>query len=61
MEGDELRIGVFNHRTYNLGWGHHHCNVVVKDAGIQATIEWMDTIIRRNIKEGYYKSTQKDN
>lgn len=58
---DELRIGVFNHRTYNLGWGHHHCNVVVKDAGIQATIEWMDTIIRRNIKEGYYKSTQKDN
>jgi BstXI restriction endonuclease len=58
---EELRIGVFNHRTYNLGWGHHHCNVVVKDAGIRETIEWMDTVIRRNIKEGYYVPTHRDN
>ena len=35
----ELRTGEFNHRPYNLGWGHHHCNVVVKDAGIQPTLE----------------------
>ena len=30
----ELRIGEFNHRPYNLGWGHHHCNVVCKDSGL---------------------------
>ena len=30
----ELRLGVINHRPYNLAWGHHHCNVVVKDSGI---------------------------
>ncbi len=34
----ELRYGVLNHRPYNLGWGHHHCNVVVKDAGILETL-----------------------
>ncbi|WBL32070.1 BstXI family restriction endonuclease [Sinirhodobacter sp. HNIBRBA609] len=44
----ELAYGVFNHRPYNLGWGHHHCNVVCKDAGIQATLEWMATVLRRN-------------
>jgi hypothetical protein len=45
---EELRYGVLNHRPYNLGWGHHHCNVVVKDAGIQQTIEWMETVLNRN-------------
>lgn len=44
----ELRTGEFNHRPYNLGWGHHHCNVVVKDAGIQTTLEWMKDILERN-------------
>ncbi len=44
----ELRLGQFNHRIYNLGWGHHHCNVVVKDAGIFETLEWMRAIINRN-------------
>lgn len=44
----ELRTGEFNHRPYNLGWGHHHCNVVVKDAGIEATLEWMREVISRN-------------
>ena len=27
---EELRPGVLQHRPYNLGWGHHHCNVVAK-------------------------------
>lgn len=49
----ELRYGVLNHRPYNLGWGHHHCNVVVKDAGIFETLEWMRGIINRNIQEGH--------
>ena len=44
----ELRTGEFNHKPYNLGWGHHHCNVVVKDAGIDATLEWMREVIARN-------------
>lgn len=44
----ELRYGVLNHRPYNLGWGHHHCNVVVKDTGIAETVEWMRSVIERN-------------
>lgn len=50
---DELRIGTLNHRPYNLGWGHHHCNVVVKDSGILKTLEWMQDVINRNISEGH--------
>ena len=47
----ELRTGEFNHRPYNLGWGHHHCNVVVKDSGIDATLDWMrHVLIKNNIK-----------
>jgi len=44
----ELRVGEFNHKTYNLGWGHHHCNVVVKDAGIEQTLKWLKQIVKRN-------------
>ena len=44
----ELRVGVLNHRPYNLGWGHHHCNVVVKDSGIDETLKWMRAVLRRN-------------
>lgn len=47
----ELRTGEFNHRPYNLGWGHHHCNVVVKDSGIEPTLNWMRRVlIKNNIK-----------
>jgi BstXI restriction endonuclease len=49
---DELRIGKFNHRPYNLGWGHHHCNIVVKDAGIIDTLIWMNQVIERNKAHG---------
>ena len=49
----ELRFGVLNHQPYNLGWGHHHCNVVVKDSGILETLEWMREILNRNIQEGH--------
>lgn len=50
----ELRIGVLNHRPYNVGWGHHHCNVVAKDSGIQKTLEWMQDVLNRNISEGHF-------
>lgn len=45
---DELKFGVYNHKPYNLGWGHHHCNVVVKDSGIEQTLEWMKSVLERN-------------
>ena len=44
----ELRVGEFNHAPYNLGWGHHHCNIVVKDSGIYETLDWMRNVIERN-------------
>jgi len=50
---EELRYGFLNHRPYNLGWGHHHCNVVVKDAGIVETLRWMREVLDRNIAEGH--------
>lgn len=53
---EELRINSFNHKPYNLGWGHHHCNVVVKDSGITKTIEWMKEILERNKIEGYFNA-----
>ena len=56
---EELRMGVFNHRPYNLGWGHHHCNVVVKDAGIHETLHWMQEVLQRNIQEGHLASANK--
>ena len=50
---EEVRMGVFNHRPYNLGWGHHHCNVVVKDAGINETLRWMEEVLRRNAAQSH--------
>jgi hypothetical protein len=41
----ELRVGSLQHKTYNLGWGHHHCNIVVKDAGIAKTVRWMQGVM----------------
>ncbi len=49
---DELRTGQFNHKPYNLGWGHHHCNTVVRDMGIDETLVWMDQVVERNVKAG---------
>lgn len=48
----ELRFGELNHRPYNLGWGHHHCNVVVKDSGIIETLHWMKEVVERNLIDG---------
>jgi hypothetical protein len=45
---EELRPGRLSHRVNNVGWGHHHCNIVVKDSGIQATLEWMRTVVDKN-------------
>jgi len=45
---EELQFGRYNHKPYNLGWGHHHCNIVTKDAGIKKTLEWMEEVLDRN-------------
>ena len=44
----ELRVGKLEHRAYNLGWGHHFCNVVVKDAGLIPTLRWMKGVLDNN-------------
>lgn len=49
---EELRPGLFNHKPYNLGWGHHLCNVVIGDEGIDSTVRWMHDVIERNIEYG---------
>lgn len=45
---EELRVGLYNHRRYNLGWGHHHCNAAARDWGVDKTLEWMEEILRNN-------------
>lgn len=48
----ELRPGETNHVPYNLAWGHHHCNTVVRDTGIDATLAWMRHVLRKNHAAG---------
>lgn len=55
----ELRVGVLNHRPYNVGWGHHHCNVVVKDSGIAETLKWMQGVLSRNTEQGHLATGNK--
>jgi hypothetical protein len=50
---NELRYGVYNHKPYNIGWGHHHCNVVTKDSGIIETLKWMKKVLKTNIENGF--------
>jgi hypothetical protein len=49
---EELKLNRLNHRPYNVGWGHHHCNVVVKDSGINVALEWMSAVIKKNREAG---------
>jgi len=55
---EELRVGELNHRPYNVGWGHHHCNVVVRDSGITKTLEWMRDVLSRNIEQGHFDTVK---
>ncbi len=57
---NELRYGDYNHKPYNLGWGHHHCNVVVKDAGIIPTLQWMKRVVVRNEELGTIIDIEED-
>lgn len=44
MHVDALRPGKFNHRHYNLGWGHNYCNLIQGDKDISETIEVLKEI-----------------
>lgn len=50
---NELSYGFYNHKPYNVSWGHHHCNVVTKDTGIVETLKWMKSILKKNEDEGF--------
>jgi hypothetical protein len=50
---NELKYGAYNHKPYNMGWGHHHCNVVTKDSGIIGTLKWMKEVLKRNTDSGF--------
>ena len=50
---NELRTGEYNHKPFNLGWGHHHCNIVVKDSGIEETLKWMNSVVQKNLNFGF--------
>ncbi|MBV0901403.1 BstXI family restriction endonuclease [Haloarcula salina] len=45
---DALEPGRFTHKPYKLGWGHHHCNQVAHDDGVDRTLDWMEKVLRNN-------------
>ena len=40
--------GKFHHATYNLGWGHKHCNTIQENMSIEETLEKLKEILSRN-------------
>lgn len=45
MHVKALCPGEFNHRPYNLGWGHNYCNLIQGDKDISKTIDDIKEII----------------
>lgn len=43
-----LAPGEFNHCTYNLGWGHKHCNTIQGPASIEETLVNIQRILKNN-------------
>jgi hypothetical protein len=43
-----LKPGEFNHCTYNLAWGHKHCNIIQGNLSIEETLDKLKDIISRN-------------
>jgi len=43
-----LLPGEFNHCTYNLGWGHKHCNIIQGNLSISETLDKLKDIVRSN-------------
>ena len=45
MHIDGLKPGELNHRTYNLGWGHKHCNTIQGPYDIEYTLDFLKEIV----------------
>jgi hypothetical protein len=43
-----LYPGEFNHCTYNLAWGHKHCNIIQGNSSISETLEKLKAILQSN-------------
>jgi hypothetical protein len=43
-----LKPGEFNHCTYNLGWGHKHCNIIQGNLSINETLDKLKAIMKSN-------------
>ena len=43
-----MRPGKFNHRTYNLAWGHRMCNTIQEDMSLEETLKLLDNIVGNN-------------
>lgn len=43
-----LTPGEFNHCTYNLGWGHKHCNMIQGNLSISETLKKLQDIVKSN-------------
>lgn len=48
MHVNALRPGEFNHRTYNLAWGHRMCNTIQEDMSLEETLKLLDNIVENN-------------
>lgn len=48
MHINALRPGKFNHRTYNLAWGHRMCNTIQEDMSLEETLKLLDNIVGNN-------------
>ncbi|MFP1134562.1 BstXI family restriction endonuclease [Staphylococcus epidermidis] len=48
MHINALRPGEFNHRTYNLAWGHRMCNTIQEDMSLEETLQMLNKIIKNN-------------
>ena len=42
----DLKPGEFNHRAYQVAWGHYICNTAARDRGIQKTLDWMEEVLK---------------
>ena len=46
MHIEALAPGKFNHHTYNLGWGHKHCNTIQGQYSINETLNNIKRILK---------------
>ena len=53
MHIDALKPMKFNHRTYNLGWGHKDCNTIQGPKSISETLNYLKEILRKNNLTNY--------